>query len=331
MRRQALLLALLVSGLLACGEKEEPAEAIPEGPVEWEVAATADKAVIQVGEDLAVQLILRHPPDADFIIPTGPELEPFELIERIDEPSPSPVQSVITLRMGAYRLPDDIAVPPIKVEYRDESGEMASIETEPIPIELVTSLTPDITDINDIHGPIEDISLPSHWNRLWWLLLALLAALLAYIIYRKLRKDQTAPVEMAPAKPQIPPDIEAEKALRELADKRLLEQGKDLEFYIVLAEIMKRYAGRRFSVPYLESTTTEILTDLKKTRLQFEKGENLKGILIASDIVKFARVSYPIEASERMIPEGFRFVDETRPKLQVETQAPESDQVEARV
>jgi hypothetical protein len=332
MRRQALLLALLVSGLLACGEKEETAVAVPEGPVEWEVAATADKTTIQVGEDLAVQLIVRHPPDADFIIPTGPELEPFELIERIDEPSTSLVESVITLRMGAYRLPGNIAVPPIKVEYRDESsGEMASVETESIPIELVTSLTPDITDINDIHGPIEDIALPTHWNRLWWLVLALLAALAAYIIYRKLRKDQTAPVEMAPAKPLIPPDIEAEKALRELADKRLLEQGEELEFYIALAEIMKRYAGRRFSVPYLESTTTEILADLKKTRLQFEKGENLKGILIASDIVKFARVSYPIEASERMIPEGFRFVDETRPRVQVEIEASESDQVEARV
>jgi hypothetical protein len=331
MRRQVLLPALLVAGLVACGEKEEPAAPIPEGPVEWEVAATADKSEIQVGEDLAVRLIVRHPPDADFIIPTGPELEPFELIERIDEPSPSPVESVITLRVGAYRLPGDIAVPTLEVEYRDESGEMASVETEPIPINLVTSLTPDITDINDIHGPIENIPLPTHWNRLWWLVLALLAALLAYLIYRKLRKDQVAPAEMAPAPPLIPPDIEAEQALRELANKRLLEQGKDLEFYIALAEIMKRYAGRRFSVPYLESTTTEILADLKKTRLQFEKGEKLKGILIASDIVKFARVTYPIGASQRMIPEGFRFVEETRPKLQVGPETPDSDKVEARV
>jgi hypothetical protein len=56
MRRQVLLPALLVAGLVACGEKEEPAAPIPEGPVEWEVAATADKSEIQVGEDLAVPM-----------------------------------------------------------------------------------------------------------------------------------------------------------------------------------------------------------------------------------------------------------------------------------
>jgi hypothetical protein len=330
MRGPMILYALLVSGLVACGKKEEAAVTIPEGPVEWEVTATADKSEIQVGEDLAVRIVVRHPPDADFIIPTGPELEPFELIERIDEPSPSPVESIITLRMGAYRLPDDIAVPPIKVEYRDDSGEMTSIETASIPIKLVTSLTTEITDINDIHGPIEEIPLPGHWNRLWWLLLALLAAAVAYIIYKKLRKQQVAPVERVPPPPLIPPDIEAEQALRELANRRLLEQGNDRQFYIVLAEIMKRYAGRRFSVPYLERTTTEVLADLKKTRLPFEKGENLEDILVASDIVKFARVSHPIEASQKMIPESFRFITETRPRVDAEGTSDEAE-VEARV
>jgi hypothetical protein len=325
------LLVVLIVGLAACGEKEEPAAPVPEGPIEWEVAATADKSTIQVGEDLSVTLTLRHPPDADFIIPTGPELEPFELIERIDEPSNSPVESVITLRMGAYRLPGDIAVPPIKVEYRSEEDEMVAIETASIPIQLVTSLTPDITDINDIHGPLEDIPLPTHWNRLWWLLAALLATLLAYYLYRKFRKEPMAAVETKPAAPLIPADIEAEKALRRLADERLLEEGKELQFYIALSEIMKRYAGRRFAVPYLEATTTEILSELKKTRLPYEKAEDLKGLLIASDIVKFARVSYPMEASQKMIPEGFRFVADTRPRTRVETEAPESEDVEVRV
>jgi hypothetical protein len=208
---------------------------------------------------------------------------------------------------------------------------MVSIETESIPIKLVTSLTPDITDINDIHGPIEDIPLPTHWNRLWWLLAALLATLLAYYLYRRFRKEPTVAVEAKPAPPLIAADIEAEQALRKLADERLLEEGKELQFYIALSEIMKRYAGRRYSVPFLEATTTEILSELKRTRLPYEKAEDLKGMLIASDIVKFARVSYPMEASQKMIPEGFRFVADTRPRARVETGAPDTDEVEARV
>ena len=124
---------------------------------------------------------------------------------------------------------------------------------------------------------------------------------------------------------------QAEQALRKLADERLLEEGKELQFYIALSEIMKRYAGRRYSVPFLEATTTEILSELKRTRLPYEKAEDLKGMLIASDIVKFARVSYPMEASQKMIPEGFRFVADTRPRARVETEAPDTDEVEARV
>jgi hypothetical protein len=163
------------------------------------------------------------------------------------------------------------------------------------------------------------------------LLAALLATLLAYLIYRKFRKQPLAAAETVPAAPLIPADIEAEQALRKLADERFLEQGRELQFYVVLSEIMKRYAGRRYSVPYLESTTTEILSELKKTRLPYEKAEDLKGLLIASDIVKFARVSYPLEASQKMIPEGLRFVADTRPRARVETEAPDTEEVEARV
>jgi hypothetical protein len=298
--------------------------------VEWEVSATADKEEIQVGEDLTVRVRVRHPPGAEFIVPTGTELEPFELIERLDEPSPSPIETLVTLRMGAYRLPGEIAVPAIKVEYRDESGEIASIETQPIPIQLVTSLTPDVTDINDIKGPMEDLPVPRDWSLLWWLLVALLAAIAAYLLYKRLRKDKVAPFMAAPAPPPIPPELEAEQALRHLAKARLLEQGRALEFYAALAEIMKRYSGRRFGVPYLERTTTEMLTDLRQVRLRYEKLEKLRGILGSADLVKFARFTHPDEESQRMIPEAFRFVDETKPKPEPPADASASETTGAR-
>jgi hypothetical protein len=305
-----------MGGLLACGGAEEEAPPIPPGPYEWRVHAVADKSEIQVGEELTVTITVSHPPNAEFFMPTGAELEPFELIERVDE-TPSPIETVVTVKMGAYLLPAEIAVPPIKIEHRDDADEMVSIETEPIPIKVVTSLTPDVTDINDIKGPIEDIPMPSRWSLLWWLLAALIAAIIAYLLYKKFRKDKTSPVEMAPAPPPIAPEIEAERALRKLANEQLLEQGRYMEFYTRLHEIMKRYAGRRYDVPYYERTTTEVLTDLKKSRLKYEMQELLRGLLVFADLVKFARVEPLAEDSERMIPESFRFLDETRPKIEV--------------
>ncbi|MFQ5791683.1 MAG: hypothetical protein ACE5JI_14520 [Acidobacteriota bacterium] len=319
----------LLSAFVACSkEATEPAD-LAQGPVGWNVTATADKTEVQVGEDLTVHVTVQHPRGAEFVIPTGAKLDPFELIERVDEPSTSPVETQLSLRMAAYRLPGEIAIPPIVVEYRDGSGELASIQTKPIPIRLVTSLTPDVTDIHDIKGLL-DLELPTHWSRLWWLLAALLAAVLAYFLYRKFLKREAEALVETPAMPLLAAEEEAERALRRLAQARLLEQGKHKEFYTALAEITKRYAGRRFEVPYLERTTAEILHDLRATRLDFDPLGRLQSILGAADLVKFARVLPPHEDSQRMLPEAFRFVDETRPRPPAPTDSPVADPVEAR-
>jgi hypothetical protein len=305
----------LMAGLMAC--REGPGEDIapvPEGPVDWEVSARTDKTEVQVGEALRLELTIRHPAGAEFLVATGANLAPFELVERIEEESDNPVESHITLRIGAYQLPAEIAIPPIKVEYRDESGELASIETESIPINLVTSLTPDVTDIHDIKDPIADLPVPSRWGNLWWLLAALLAALLAYYLYRRWQKRTGPEAEATPAPPPIAPELEAEEALRRLVAQRLLESGKVKEFYVGLSEIMKRYAGRRFNVPYLERTTSEIRGDLRGAGIPREPDTRLEKILVASDLVKFARAEPLGEESNRMVPESFQFIEQVRPK-----------------
>jgi hypothetical protein len=61
---------------------------------------------------------------------------------------------------------------------------------------------------------------------------------------------------------------------------------------------MKRYAGRRFEVPYLERTTSEVLSDLKPRKLA-RSGLGAARILEASDLVKFAKLMpEPAQAEE---------------------------------
>ena len=55
--------------------------------------------------------------------------------------------------------------------------------------------------------------------------------------------------------------VEALQALTRLRDRNLVDQGQVALFYTELTDIMRRYAGRRFEVPYLERTTGEILRD----------------------------------------------------------------------
>ena len=85
--------------------------------------------------------------------------------------------------------------------------------------------------------------------------------------------------------PPLPrPDVEAEAALARLAQRKLIENHRLELFFTELTDIMKRYVGRRFDVPYLERTTDEILSDLRD---QPVKG--LRDILEAADLVKFAK------------------------------------------
>ncbi len=311
MKRVVLVLVVMVGG---CGAPEDVAE----GPVEWGVFATVEPApvepepaTVQVGEDLLLTLTARHPPDADFTSPYGNAFGPFELIERTEE-AVSPTETNVRYRLGAYFLPEDVNIPSLQVQYRDEAGEPVTLHSSPIAVRVVTSLTPDVTDIHDIKEPMA-LTLPRRLGPLLWLLLALLAAFLAYLLYKKFHKEPEEAEARSLAPPPPPPYEEAKAALHRLAERKLLEKGETLPFYEALANIMKRYAGRSYDVAYLERTTFEILHDLRASRLPHEAYQELRAVLEASDLVKFARVLPDRGESERTLATAESCVERTRP------------------
>jgi len=301
-------LLTLVLMLAACRKDEAPI--VPEGPVEWSVAASVDKSEVQVGEDLALTLVLRHPPQGRYVAPPDTALAPFDVIGKSEE-TVSPVETRLQVRLAAYRLPGDVEIPALQIQYQKE-GKIASLATDPIPVKVVTSLTPDVTEIHDIKDPL-DLEVPRDFRLLWWLLLALAAALLAYLIYRKLRKEPEGVKAPAVAAPLPPPDVEAEAALRRLAEKDLIRKGAFSAFYTELSEVMKRYAGRRFEVPYLERTTSEVLSDLKPRKLAPGAVSELRAILEASDLVKFAKLMPEASQAEASFALALCWVEKTRP------------------
>jgi hypothetical protein len=305
MMKRVSLVALVLAG---CGGGAAPI--VPEGPVEWSVAASVDKSEVQVGEDLTLTLVLRHPPEGRYIAPPDTAFTPFDVIGKSEE-EVSPVETHLQVHLAAYRLPGDVEIPALQIQYRNQ-GEIASLTTDPIPIEIATSLTPEVTEIHDIKEPV-DLTVPRDFRLLWWLLLALAAAILAYLIYRKLRKEPEgvkAPVWIPPLPPA---DVEAEAALQRLAEKDLIRKGELKAFYTELSEVMKRYAGRRFEVPYLERTTSEVLSDLKPRKLLPGAVSELRAILEVSDLVKFAKVMPEAAQAEASFALALSWIQRTRP------------------
>jgi hypothetical protein len=298
----------------AAGCHRESAPAIPRGPIEWSVHATADKKEVQVGEALTLTLTVTHPVGGDFVRPPAAAFEPFEVIGQTNE-EVSPVESHVLYRLAAYRLPADLEIPALSLSYRTEGGELAELETESIPVKLVTSLTPDVTDIHDIKDPVA-LEVPRDPRPLLWLLAALVAVLVAYLIYRKLRKrPEEASLVLEPPLP--PADVEADAALKRLAERDLPAKGELVLFYAELSEIVRRYAGRRFGIRYLERTTDEILGDLRRKRIAGSPETSLRSILEASDLVKFAK-STPAQAeADACFGDAKTFVDRTRPRAEL--------------
>ncbi|HXV61878.1 MAG TPA: hypothetical protein VEK15_14370 [Vicinamibacteria bacterium] len=302
--RRILVCALVVAS--GCREAPSP-ELPPEGPVEWSVSAATDGNEVQVGQDFTLTLTITHPPGGHYQPPLAADFDPFEVLEHTTE-DVSPFETRLSYRLAAYRLPGELTIPALRLHYRDENEEVRELVTEEIPVRLSTSLTPDVTEIHDIKDPV-GLSVPRDY-RLLWPLVALLAAGIAYVVMAKLRK---APLAKAPAPDPPPPaDVEAEAALRRLADKELIEKGEILAFYSELAEIMKRYAGRRFEVPYLERTTSEILADLGNGHA------DLRAILEQSDLVKFAKLMLGADNARGCFALAERFVAETRPSAHEE-------------
>lgn len=307
--------AILSLGLLlgaACTREQAPE--IPDGPVEWSVTASSTNPEVQVGDDFTFTLTLTHPPEGDFVAPPGADFEPFDVLETWTE-EVSPFETKLHFRLAAYQLPEDLEVTPLSIRYRDEAGEMATIETQPIAVRVVTSLTPDVTDIHDIKDPAA-LEVPRDWRLLLWLLAALLASLIAYLIYRKLRKGPEESALPAWVPPPRPAHEEAEAALARLREKGLIETGELELFYTELTDIMKRYAGRRFGVPYLERTSEEILRDLSAPDASSAASSalgSLRAILEVADLVKFAKQMPDQQQASTSLALAFDLVRDTRP------------------
>jgi hypothetical protein len=144
------------------------------------------------------------------------------------------------------------------------------------------------------------------------LLAAAAAAAVAIWIWRR-RRSRGAPAEAAaPARPPRPAHEIAYAELERLLASGLLEKGRVKEFYIELAEIMRRYFEARFGVDTFERTSAEILDALRLARLP-AKGMALTAEFFGScDLVKFAKHIPASDDSRAVVQKAYHLVDETR-------------------
>lgn len=272
--------------------------AAAQAQVEPSVSAQASKTRLTLGEPFQVEVRASGPAGTAWSFPAEAGDDKVELRASTAPLAPSEYLrgDLKRYQAAAFAL-GEVAVPPLAVRYRLPDGREGELQTEPIPLSMVSVLPqdPQQRTLADIRGPLGLTA-----GRAFYLAVALAAALVlagAMAALRALRRRRRGSGPL-PAVVQ-PPDVEALSALDALRASSLLSPGTLRPFYIALAEIAKRYLERRLGAPVLEMTTTEMVAFLRQHPLADPFADRLRDLATAADQVKFARGPGLREEAER--------------------------------
>ena len=249
--------------------------------------------------------------DAGFIVP-NPEGGAGPKVQRTEGAA---TKSTVTLSFVA--LPKDpgrheLTLPALPISIARASGELISLCTQPhtITIEDPTSSTP---------NPKPKENPPPRRQREEWTFLKqavsigaialVVGAILAWLIGRWLKRPRPVP----PPPPPRPPWEVALESLHDLRHAGLTREGRFAEHFDRVSDIVRRYLGDRYGFDGLESTTREMLGELRATTPRISMLDEIERFLRQADLVKFARLT-PTEAEcETALSRGEEIVRRTVP------------------
>lgn len=251
------------------------------------ITARTDSARYKIGSWILLQAEAQLPAGVDSLVPAVRDsVGPFELLAL--EPSPPAAGT----QRWVFRLTlfdtGDVFIPPIPFLYKGVTDTAVRVAySNPLPISVTGVPIDPKGDIKDIKPPLD-----APWkfeDYLPYLItLAILAVIVAaYYYYRKKKRER----ELAhlPPKPTIPPGQAALAALRILEDKHLWQQGRVKEFYSEVTEIVRRFLEDQHHLTALESTSDEILEQLKQIPEAVPLIAQCRSFFTTADLVKFAK------------------------------------------
>lgn len=276
-----------------------------------DVKATLDTNTILIGGQFTLNLEVNQPAGLQGVFPVLADT--FSLLEVIKR---SPIDTVpdnkggLTLKQNIVLTSFDSGfhvIPPVVFNFKNKGDTTTQFaESKPLLI-TVQSIPIDTTGtIKDIKG---QMIVPYTWqDALPYILAIVVLGLLFYFIrkYLKNRKPKTGPV--APVVPARPAHEIALEQLAKLDEAKLWQQGNFKGYYTSLSDIIRTFIEHRWMVNAMEMTTDEILhlsfiTELPKTEF-----EELKYLLVISDLAKFAKMTPVVYENEQCMKNAVSFV-----------------------
>lgn len=276
--------------------------------------ASIDTTTLRIGEQARIALSIELPPEKAEALVVWPQIGDT-LVKQVEVVSRGMIDTVITA--GSLRLQSEIvitsfdtgfwAIPPFifKIEGSEHATEPMLLEVRGVDL----GEDPKLKDIRPIHEAPFD---PIMWAALnWhWIVAAILIVAAIWYAWRKWRsRDRSAPAP--PPVKELPLHERILQQLQELDAAKLWQQGDHKQYHSRLTDLLRTYIEERYRVPAMESTTDELLRELRVSSMNREHQQHLRNMLELADMVKFAKAVPTREENEMMMHGAIRLVQET--------------------
>jgi len=285
------------------------------------VTATArlDTGAMLIGDHVGLKLKLDAPSGTQVIWPSMPDTILGNIIvigrSKVDSSFSKDRKSLtLTQELNLTCFDSGVyTIPQIPFRYRILPDTAVKTASTGLSMLLVHTLKVDTTNaIKPIKGPL---SIPITFREMLpWILGGLAVLALAALLFWYLRKRKKhEPLIQVRQKMKLQPHEKALQDLEKLRIRKLWQEGKVKEYHSELTDILRIYIEESFGIPAMESTTYEIISDLRKrtgfSRAVVEKAER---ILSIADMVKFAKAVPVASENENSLNNGIEFINDTR-------------------
>ena len=282
------------------------------------VGADLDTTRIRIGEQVQLRLQISYAPGSVSKIqwPTVGDTLNAHLevvsdtgVDTVKNAASGLDQQVRTLTITSFDT-GFWAVPPFRFLVNDQPLETAAQLLEVRSMELDSAMV--VRDIKDIHTLPFSVGywLKEHskWVAIGLGALALIAAVF-YFVKKRVRNKVPKAIE-APERPLVERIL---SALDKLEKERVWQQGDHKGYQSRVTDLLRGYIEERYQLPAMESTTEELMNELRVSPLNTDQRGQLENMLRAADMVKFAKALPSPQENEQMMVGATRFVRDTAP------------------
>jgi hypothetical protein len=276
--------------------------------------AVIDSSHILLGDPIRYNLRIVYDKNTRVIFPSFPDsFSGFVVLERSEIDSAFKNDIITrgqTITLTTFDSGDKY-IPSVKINYQLKGHtKFESISTDSLKIN-VSYVPVDTTQAIKPIKPLLKAPL-SFAEILPYLISFIILVLIVLAIIYYIRRLKANKPFFTREKIKIPAHVIALEKLQKLENEKLWQKGEIKKFHIDLTDIIREYMESRFNILAVESTTTEIITQLKVLQIDTNLLNKINEFLSISDLVKFAKLIPLPDENENCIKISYEFVNTTK-------------------